>query len=196
LDRITRFMLEADKLKAIDRTGWVIRKVKKPEHVGDHSFSTALSSYIIARKLGLDANRCLIMALTHDLNEVNTGDIATRPTERQQKVDNKTKLKLENKNMIKILSNLDKSSYDHLRHLWLELQEGKTDEAQLVNGLDRLDYILQLVPYHRQIKNDSQVYEFFITAKRHITNPELKYIYEKIRKQIRKERSKPTSKRA
>jgi 5'-deoxynucleotidase YfbR-like HD superfamily hydrolase len=33
LDGILRFMLRADKLKEIERTGWLISKVKDPEHM-------------------------------------------------------------------------------------------------------------------------------------------------------------------
>lgn len=190
LDKITKFMIEADKLKAVNRTGWVIRKVKNHEHVADHSYSTALLSYIMAKKLGLDANRCMIMALTHDMNEIITGDIATRAKEHHQTVNNHDKARLEHTNMLKILENLDKSSNTHFKVMWAELKENRTKEAQLVHEVDKLDYILQLIPYHKYMKKDSYVEEFFITAKRKITNPELLYIYEKIRKQIYTERCK------
>lgn len=195
LDRITRFMLEADKLKAVDRSGWVIRKVKNHEHVADHSYSTALLSYIMAKKYGLDANRCMVMALTHDMAEIITGDVAARADERNQTVSNKTKRKAEHINMLKILANLDKSSNTHLKGMWAELKENKTKEAQLVHEVDKLDCIIQLLPYHKYMKADSHVEEFFIVARRHITNPDLLYIYEKIRNQVYKERGsrKPTS---
>jgi len=44
LDGILRFMLRADKLKEIERTGWLISKVKNPEHDGDHSCSAVISA--------------------------------------------------------------------------------------------------------------------------------------------------------
>ncbi len=188
LDKITKFMLEADKLKAVDRTGWVVRKVHKPEHVADHSYSTALLSYIIAKKLGLDANKCIIMALTHDINEVITGDIATRAKEHLQKVNNTDKAKIENSNTLKMLGYLDKSSEFHLREIWKELKARKSKEAHLVDQVDKLDYILQLIPYHKYIKKDADVEEFFETAARRITIPELLYIYNKVRKQVYNER--------
>ncbi|MGC9099522.1 MAG: HD domain-containing protein, partial [Candidatus Micrarchaeia archaeon] len=95
LDSILKFMLKVDKLKEIKRTGWVISKVKDPEHVADHSFSTAAVSYLLAKKMGLDAEKCAIMGLFHDINEVLTGDIATRADERMQKLTNKVKKRLE-----------------------------------------------------------------------------------------------------
>ncbi len=188
LDKITKFMLEADKLKAVDRRGWVIRKVHKPEHVADHSYSTALLSYILAKKLGLNANKCIIMALTHDINEVITGDIATRAKERLQKVNNADKSKIEHNNTLKMLGYLDKSSESHLRKILAELKTRKSKEAQLVDQADKLDYILQLIPYHKHIKKDIDVEEFFETAARRITIPELLYIYNKVKKQVYNER--------
>ena len=188
LDKITKFMLEADKLKAIDRTGWVIRKVHKPEHVGDHAYSTALLSYIMAKKLDLDFNKCIIMALSHDINEAITGDIATRAKEHLQKVNNTNKAKIENSNTLKMLGYLDRPSQIYLRKIWEELKARKTKEAQLVDQVDKLDYILQLIPYHKYIKNDADVEEFFETAAKRITIPELLYIYNKVKKQVYNER--------
>ena len=40
LDSILRFMLRADKLKEIERTGWLIAKIQHPEHDGDHSYTS------------------------------------------------------------------------------------------------------------------------------------------------------------
>jgi putative hydrolase of HD superfamily len=184
LDRITKFMLEADKLKTVSRSGWVIRKVKDPEHVADHSYSTALLSYIMAKKLGLDANKCIIMALTHDLNEVITGDIATRANEQDQTVNNIDKARLEHTNMLIMLGNLDDIAHAHLKDMWAELKAKETKEAQLVDQVDKLDYILQLVPYHKYMEADSYVEQFFETAGRTITIPELRYIYDKIRTEV------------
>ena len=181
-------MIEADKLKAINRTGWVIMKVYKPEHVADHSYSTALLSYIMARKLGLDANKCIIMALSHDINEVITGDIATRAKEYLQKVNNTDKAIIENSNTLKMLSYLDKSSEFYLKKIWKEFKARKSKEAKLVGQVDKLDYIIQLISYHKYIKKDADVEEFFENAARQITIPELLYIYNKVKKQVYNER--------
>lgn len=188
LDMIMSFMLEADKLKAVDRSGWILRGIRNPEHVADHSYSMALLSYIMARRLGLDADKCIIMALTHDINEAITGDIATRENELDQKMSNLEKAKLENSNMNRILGKLDGHSGPYLKGLWLELREKKTKEAQLVDQVDKLDYILQLIHYHKRMRSDAHVYSFFTTAGRHVAIPELLYIYGKAMQKIRRER--------
>lgn len=190
LDRITRFMLEADKLKTVDRTGWVMRRVPKPESDGDHSYSVALLSYIMAGKLGLDADKCMIMALIHDIGEVITGDIATRADERKQKVSKAEKAVMDHESTIAMLSYLDRQSRSGLLDIWKEFEDGKSEEAELVHQVDKLDQVLQLIPYSRYIKKDEYVEEFFETARRRITMPELLYIYGKIRKQVYSERGK------
>lgn len=67
LESIMEFMLHANKVKEIKRTGWVLNKVENPEHVGDHQYSTALLSYLIGKAKGLDAGKCMAMGLIHDV---------------------------------------------------------------------------------------------------------------------------------
>ncbi len=57
LDRLLNFMVEADKLKRVDRTGWVELGIRDPESVADHSYSVAILSYLIAKRRGLDEEK-------------------------------------------------------------------------------------------------------------------------------------------
>ena len=63
------------KLKELERTGWAMRGVKRPESVADHSFGTAILSMILAKDEGLDVGKAAMMALVHDLPEAVVGDI-------------------------------------------------------------------------------------------------------------------------
>jgi putative hydrolase of HD superfamily len=188
LDSILKFMLKVDKLKKIKRAGWVISKVKDPEHVADHSFSTAAVSYLLAKKMGLDAEKCAIMGLFHDINEVLTGDIATRADERMQKLTNKVKKRLEEKNTKKLISMLSGKQKDALMGILEEYLSQKTREAKLVYQADKLDYIIQIILYSKKIKSNERVIEFFKTAGDRIDIPEVEYLYEKIKEAVYKER--------
>jgi putative hydrolase of HD superfamily len=188
LDSILKFMLKVDKLKEIKRTGWVISKVKDPEHVADHSFSTAAVSYLLAKKMGLDAEKCAIMGLFHDINEVLTGDIATRADERMQKLTNKVKKRLEEKNTKKLISMLSGKQKDALMGILEEYLSQKTREAKLVYQADKLDYIIQIILYSKKIKSNERVIEFFKTAGDRIDIPEVEYLYEKVKEAVYKER--------
>jgi len=179
LDRLDDFLRLAIKLKGIDRTGWVISEVRNPEHVGDHSFSTALTSFLMARHMGLDANKCMLMALIHDLNEVFTGDIATRFNESDQVIDNSSKKKIEEENTAKILALLPKEDGEYLHEVAKEYLLGESAEAKLVHQADTLDYILLLRAYSARMKPGMKE-EFMLTAGRKIDTEEFKYLYEKV----------------
>ncbi|MGD0728794.1 MAG: HD domain-containing protein [Candidatus Micrarchaeaceae archaeon] len=183
LDKILNFMIEVDKLKRVKRTGWVRTGVKDPESVADHSFSTALFTYIIAKDLKLNAPKAMLMALSHDINEVITGDIATRYKESLQVVSNKKKHEIEHKNHLRMLSYLGKKDRGEFTKLWKELNDQSSKEARLVKQIDALDYIIQLYLYSKE--NDKKKFEtFFLTAKMKVSDPDLLYILNKIQKMI------------
>ncbi len=188
LDGILRFMLRADKLKEIERTGWRISKVENPEHDGDHSYGTAVLSYLIAKRMGLNAEKCAVMGLFHDINEVITGDIATRYDKSLQIVAPEAKKKLERRNELKLASILVGEAGIGLREILDEYYLQRTDEAKLVKQIDKLDYIVQIVLYSKKMKSDERVEEFFKTAGSRIDIPEVRYIFEKIKKKVYRER--------
>jgi putative hydrolase of HD superfamily len=188
LDGILAFMLRADELKEVDRTGWTIAKVDKHENVGDHSYSTALLSYLVADSVGLDAERCAMMGLVHDINEILTTDIATRYDKRLQTIAPNLKRKMERLNELKLIRALGNSGKSQMRSLLDEYYKQQTKEAKLVKQLDKLDYIIQISHYSSKIKDNERIEEFFKTADKAINIPEVRYIYDKIRAKIFKER--------
>ncbi len=74
---IIRFFSKIRKLKEIERSGWVVSGVKKPESVADHSFGVALLVMLLGKNKNIDLEKALKMALIHDLGEAITGDIIT-----------------------------------------------------------------------------------------------------------------------
>src|SRR5689334_20672154 len=69
------FLLRAYGLKDTVRTGWVLRGVTDPESVADHAWGTALLCLLFGPAAGVDVNRCIAMAVVHDLAECLTGDV-------------------------------------------------------------------------------------------------------------------------
>ncbi|MGA3020402.1 MAG: HD domain-containing protein [Candidatus Micrarchaeales archaeon] len=184
LDRILEFMLKVSKVKGEKRSGWLINKIPSEEHVADHMFSTALLSYIFGKRKKLDADRCVEMALIHDIHEAITGDIATRAKEEDQKVTNNEKKRLGHIDTMTILSYLPKNEARSVHELWNEYEAQKTKEAKLVDQIDKLDYIIQAIVYSKKVKDKKKFKDFFITAERKIKDPELLYIYERAKKII------------
>jgi putative hydrolase of HD superfamily len=74
-------LLELQRLKRLDRTGWVLRGLPPgAESVAAHSYGVALTAMLLAdecaaRGVGVDVGRVLRIALLHDLQETRTGDM-------------------------------------------------------------------------------------------------------------------------
>ena len=77
MDKIIKFFSEIGKLKLIPRRGWVIRDVKNPESIAEHTFRVAIMAWVLADRKNskLNLEKLIKMALIHDLCEVYSGDI-------------------------------------------------------------------------------------------------------------------------
>eukprot|EP00775_Hariotina_reticulata_P007888 gene7888-8084_t len=68
------FLMLLSKLKTTKRTGWVRCNVEQPESIADHMYRMGLMS-LLASDCGVDAARCMKIALVHDVAESIVGDI-------------------------------------------------------------------------------------------------------------------------
>ncbi len=73
-DSFLDFLVEAGKLKALPRRGWIVRGIKNPETIADHSFTVALMVWILGQKKKINLRRALKMALIHEICAVYAGD--------------------------------------------------------------------------------------------------------------------------
>ncbi len=75
---IIRFFQNINRLKRIPRTGWVLKGVKKPESVAEHSFRVAILAYALTKDIAhVDTDKLVKMALIHETGEIFAGDIPT-----------------------------------------------------------------------------------------------------------------------
>uniref|UniRef100_A0A8C6ZW56 HD domain containing 2 n=1 Tax=Nothoprocta perdicaria TaxID=30464 RepID=A0A8C6ZW56_NOTPE len=72
---LLQFLRLVGQLKRVPRTGWVLRKVERPESVSDHMYRMAVMA-LAAGDASLDKGRCVRLALVHDMAECIVGDIA------------------------------------------------------------------------------------------------------------------------
>lgn len=179
--KLLDFVQEIGKLKDIERTGWKIYSVRNPESVSDHCFRTAMLALLYAKEAKLDVNKCVKMALIHDIQEVYTGDIATRAKESDQVVSNNKKKIIENKAMKKLLRKLPQNERKELYSLWSELEEQKTAEAKFVNDMDKIEMVLQALEYKKYKRTSKNLYEFFLTSEGRIETKKGRELFNKIR---------------
>lgn len=140
-EKIIDFIHSIEKLKRIKRTYCIIEGVKNPESVADHSFRTSLMALLFAKKFNLDENKCVKMAIVHELAEIKVGDIIALDKKSYNK-----KIKLEKKAIKKILKGFEK---DEIYFLWKEYTCRKTLESRFVYELNVLEFLFQVYEYEK-----------------------------------------------
>lgn len=74
-------LVEAERLKRLDRTGWTLRGLPTAtETVAAHSYGVAVTAMMLAdellgRGIKVDSEKVLRMAILHDLSEARLGDM-------------------------------------------------------------------------------------------------------------------------
>jgi putative hydrolases of HD superfamily len=134
------------RLKALPRTGWLMRGVTAPESIAAHSHGVAFVALLLLDLIdeSLDRERALAMAILHDLPEAVMGDIptpATRHFPAGAKTDAETTIFDE--------MTAGTRSTDLWGALWREFTAAETPEAKLVHDADKLDMFLQAMLYQR-----------------------------------------------
>lgn len=155
-----QFLNYVSKLKHLDRTGWVLKGVTKPETVAGHMYRMAIMSAFLVDDPTIDMNRCIKMSIVHDIGESIIGDITP-----SDGVDEAYKNKIETEAIEKLAGLVASKSADEIRQLFQEYEDGKTKEAKLVKDLDRFDMVLQAYEYERMEGKPGFLQEFFDSTK-------------------------------
>jgi putative hydrolase of HD superfamily len=145
-------LLELQRLKRLDRTGWVLRGLAPgAESVAAHSYGVAFAAMLLAdevRACGVevDTDRVLRIALLHDVAEARTGDMprtmalyygaeARRAAERAAFDD-----------MIRSLGERRSVDYGALHE---DYEARRSLEARLVKAADVIDLLAQALVFER-----------------------------------------------
>jgi putative hydrolase of HD superfamily len=115
---------------------------------------------------GVDTNRCIRMALVHDLAEATVGDITPHCG-----VSDQDKHAMELQAITKMTESLTLGGDANnatpggagaeILSLWKEYEEGTSEEAKLVKDMDKLEMILQALEYETDGKNGKSLDGFF-----------------------------------
>ncbi|MEM9190195.1 MAG: HD family hydrolase [Myxococcota bacterium] len=144
VERILDIAQALEPLADVPRTGWLLRGVRPPESVADHSHGVATVAMLLVDALRdeghtIDGERVLRMALIHDCTEAQTGDIPlpsktagfARALHEMEAV---------------VAKELLGSS---LHALWLEAEARDTLEARIVKAADKLQMMIKVLRYER-----------------------------------------------
>ncbi len=143
LRRIIKFLNIAEKLKCELRHSWL--SSGRRESVAEHTWRMSLMVILLEPYLSQPINleKCLKMAILHDLAEAEVGDIPvfeTQSLEAKQK-----KYILERGAMVKLCDSLQDPMGEELFSLWDEYEVKQSFEAKFINALDKIEVHLQHV---------------------------------------------------
>lgn len=145
-------------LKHLKRTGWVLRGVKEPESVASHTYRMAMMAFMFGGN-GVDPSvnreRCIKMALVHDLAESLVGDLLPNEVTKDEKY------RREKAAMDHIKTLVPEKVGTELYQLWQEYDSGSSAEAMVVKDLDKFDMILQAYEYEQEECRTGALQEFF-----------------------------------
>jgi len=143
-------LAEVMRLKAVMRTGWLLRGVRNVESIADHTFGVAwaamwLADQARARGMQVDVERVLRMALLHDLTEARTGDL---PSTIKAYFDSATLKAADGRAARAMLEPLGELGGQYLE-LWHDYEARASLEARIVKAADKIDLLLQASEYEQ-----------------------------------------------
>ncbi|XP_023086417.1 HD domain-containing protein 2 isoform X2 [Piliocolobus tephrosceles] len=141
---LLQFLRLVGQLKRVPRTGWVYRNVQRPESVSDHMYRMAVMAMVI-KDDHLNKDRCVRLALVHDMAECIVGDIAPA-------------------------DNIPKEE-KHRREEEYETQSSA--EAKFVKQLDQCEMILQASEYEDLEHEPGRLQDFYDSTAGKFSHPEI-----------------------
>ncbi|XP_029452395.1 HD domain-containing protein 2 [Rhinatrema bivittatum] len=164
---LLQFLKLVGQLKRVPRTGWIYRNVKNPESVSDHMYRMAVMAFLVEDKQ-LNKDRCVRLALVHDMAECIVGDIA--PADNISKEEKHQREKAAMEQLTHLLSeDLKKEVYE----LWEEYEYQSSAEAKFVKDLDQCEMILQALEYEELERKPGRLQEFYDSTAGNFSHPEI-----------------------
>lgn len=209
MEEILNVLVNIMKLKEMPRSGWVLRGIKNPETVAEHTFRSAIASWILARNVRpkLDIAKVIKIALAHDLCEVYAGDIPpylgllpSNPGARREMLKHAIKLPQEirkkrekeqhareSESLEKLIGGLPVHLKKEITHYWLDYERLRSREGRFVRQVDKIEALLQAIEYWGT-GNDTPAVGWWEQAGRMVDDPSLVVFLKKIEQHFYKKK--------
>eukprot|EP00126_Sphaerothecum_destruens_P006381 Sdes_comp19334_c0_seq1m10507 len=123
-------------------------------------YRMSILAFFSCQEEKLDREKCIRLALIHDMAESIVGDIT--PHDGVSKEEKHEKEKDAMKTICEIIQETTRQEIsDEFYELWEEYETGKTPEAKYVKDLDKFEMILQAFEYENEEKTPGKLEEFF-----------------------------------
>ncbi|EOY02202.1 PREDICTED: HD domain-containing protein C4G3.17 isoform X2 [Theobroma cacao] len=137
------FLTLCHRLKTTKRKGWINHGIKGPESIADHMYRMALMALIAGDLPDVNRERCIKIAIVHDIAEAIVGDIT--PSDGVPKEEKSRREQAALTDMCKILGGGMRA--EEIQELWAEYESNASLEANLVKDFDKVEMILQALEY-------------------------------------------------
>ncbi|XP_060214936.1 uncharacterized protein LOC132641864 [Lycium barbarum] len=152
------FLTLCHSLKTTKRKGWVNHAIKGPESIADHMYRMSLMALIAGDLPGVNRERCIKMAIVHDIAEAIVGDIT--PSDGVPKAEKSRLEQAALTEMCKVLGGGMRA--EEIKELWQEYENNASLEANLVKDFDKVEMILQALEYESE--HGKVLDEFFLST--------------------------------
>ncbi|KAK8522950.1 hypothetical protein V6N12_056641 [Hibiscus sabdariffa] len=134
------FLTLCHSLKTTKRKGWINHGIKGPESIADHMYRMALMALIAGDLPGVNRERCIKIAIVHDIAEAIVGDIT--PSCGVPKEEKRRREQAALTEMCKILGGGMRA--EEIQQLWAEYENNASLEANLVKDFDKVWFVTTL----------------------------------------------------
>ena len=133
------FIKEIDKLKYIQRKTKLFNS-DRHENDAEHSWHLAMMTIVLAEHSDkpIDVLKVLKMVLIHDIVEIDAGDTFIYDTAKNHTNTNEELMAAK-----RIFGLLPTEQAEEFVAIWIEFEEGMTDEAKFARSMDRFEPLLQ-----------------------------------------------------
>ncbi|KAF7132777.1 hypothetical protein RHSIM_Rhsim09G0115400 [Rhododendron simsii] len=171
------FLTLCHRLKTTKRKGWINHGIKGPESIADHMYRMSLMALIVGDLPGVNRERCIKMAIVHDIAEgiyLNllyfmlffvsnvensiVGDIT--PSDGVPKEEKSRREQAALNDMCEVLGGGLRA--EEIKELWAEYENNSSVEANLVKDFDKVEMILQALEY--EMEHGRVLDEFFLST--------------------------------
>ncbi|CAL8394771.1 unnamed protein product [Arctogadus glacialis] len=181
---LLQFLKLVGQLKRVPRTGWVYRHVKQPESVSDHMYRMSIMAMTITDPK-INKERCMKIALVHDMAESIVGDIAP-----MDKVSKEEKHRREKEAMTTLTDLLQGGLKNEIYGLWEEYESQSSPEARLVKDFDLAEMILQAHEYEELEETPGRLQGFFDSTEGRFRHPDVIQLVDCLKEERRGHMSK------